>query len=212
MIKIKVCGLLNTSNAGRLMTEVTPDYMGFIFYPQSPRYVGEEPDPGLFRKESAAIKTTGVFVNESNKKILDISVSTCLDSIQLHGNESAETCSLLGSSGLIIIKAFSVGPGFDFESLKRYMHVCDYFLFDTRSDKPGGSSKKFDWEILEEYKIDKPYFLSGGIGPNDADALMPLINRGLYAVDINSRFEISSGIKDVNKIKTFVKTIKNVQI
>jgi phosphoribosylanthranilate isomerase len=212
MIKIKVCGLCNSSNAGRIMAEVMPDFMGFIFYPQSPRYVGEKPDPGLFRKESAAIKTTGVFVNESNKKILDISVSTCLDSIQLHGNESAETCSVLGSTGLIIIKAFNVGQGFDFGSLNSYKRVCNYFLFDTRSDKPGGSSKKFDWRILEEYKLDKPFFLSGGIGPDDSDALMPLINNGLFAVDINSRFESSSGIKDVGKIKTFVKAIKNNQI
>lgn len=196
---------LNVKEIGETM----PDFIGFIFYAGSPRYVGEEPDRSLFQNVPLLIKKTGVFVNEDNLKILDISMRTGLDMIQLHGNESPVTCMQLKSSGLTLIKAFNIGSDFSFESLKPYMAVCDYFLFDVKGKKPGGSGKKFNWEKLNDYSLDKPFFLSGGIGPEDAGLIKFIGNRGLYAVDINSRFETSPAMKDVDMVKKFIKEIKN---
>jgi len=129
--------------------------------------------------------------------------------IQLHGVESPFSCLQLKSSGMIVVKAFSIGEKFNFENLFKYMPGCDYFLFDTKSETPGGSGKKFNWNILEGYSLDKPFFLSGGIGPEDAGLIKTLSNRGLFAVDINSRFETVPGIKDPVVVKTFIEEIKN---
>ena len=208
MIRVKVCGMNNPGNVKEI-AELNPDILGFIFYPGSPRYVGNDPDLVLFNSIPPGIKKTGVFYNEDNHKILDLSIRTGLDMIQLHGNESSEACLQLKSSGLPVIKAFNIDRDFDFESLNQYMPGCDYFLFDKKSEKPGGSGKKFAWEKLEEYSLDKPFFLSGGISPDDAAEIKSIINRGLFAVDINSRFETSPGIKDAVRVKTFINELKN---
>lgn len=207
MIRVKVCGMTNPVNI-KLVSEANPDFMGFIFYPGSPRYVGEDPEIGLFQDVSHNTKKTGVFFNDTNQRILDLSVRKGLDMIQLHGDESPESCLQLRSSGLKIIKAFNVGEDFNFETPGKYMPVCDYFLFDTKSETPGGSGKKFNWNRLEGYSLDKPFFLSGGIGPDDADYVKTFVNRGLFAVDINSRFETSPGIKDYVIVKKFIEKIK----
>lgn len=207
MIRVKVCGMTNPVNI-KLVSEAKPDFMGFIFYPGSPRYVGEDHVTGLFHNVPDSIKKTGVFVNEDNRRIRDLSVSRGLEMIQLHGEESPVSCLQLRSSGLIIIKAFNVGDEFDFETLVKYVPVCDYFLFDTKTTIPGGSGKKFIWSKLEEYSLDKPFFLSGGVGPEDSDSVKTLENSGLYAVDINSRFETSPGIKDPVLVKKFIEKIK----
>ena len=208
MIRVKVCGMNNPGNVKEI-AQLNPDILGFIFYPGSPRYVGNDPDLVLFNSIPPGIKKTGVFYNEDNHKILDLSIRTGLDMIQLHGNESSEACLQLKSSGLPVIKAFNIDRDFDFESLNQYMPGCDYFLFDTKSEKPGGSGKKFAWEKLEEYSLDKPFFISGGISPDDAAEIKSIINRGLFAVDINSRFETSPGIKDAVRVKTFINELKN---
>ena len=210
MIRVKVCGMHDLLNVKEI-AEAKPDFMGFIFYPGSPRYVGVEPCMGLFQNVASPTKKTGVFLNENNHKILDISSRTGLDIIQLHGNESPASCFQLKSSGLIIIKAFNIEKDFDFEFLKQYALACDYFLFDTKSEKKGGSGMKFNWEKLEEYSMEKPFFLSGGIEPEDAGVIRSIENRGLFAVDINSRFETSPGIKDFALVKTFIDEIKNDQ-
>jgi len=208
MIRVKVCGLSDPLNVKKL-AETKPDFMGFIFYPGSPRYVGDEPEMVLFRNVPPLIRRIGVFLNESNQKILDLSIRAGLEMIQLHGKESPVSCLQLKSSGLTIIKAFNIEADFSFESLKQYMSVCDYFLFDTGSEKHGGSGIKFNWGKLEEYTLDKPFFLGGGIGSEDSGAIRSIRNSGLFAVDINSRFEISPGIKDVEKVETFIKAIKD---
>ena len=155
------------------------------------------------------IKKTGVFVDERIDRIVKISKLTGLDLIQLHGNESPLYCSELKSHGLSVIKAFNIGNEFSFETLIRYLTVCDYFLFDTKSDKPGGNGRKFDWKKLDKYSLDKPFFLSGGIGPLDTHLIKSITTRGLFAVDINSRFETAAGFKDAELVKTFIKAIKN---
>lgn len=207
MIRVKVCGMHEPLNVKEI-AEAKPHFIGFIFYSGSKRYVGDYPDPELFRNVPAGIKKTGVFYNENIESILDKSASTGLDAIQLHGTESPESCYKLKSSGLIVIKTFHIGPDFSFGSLKPYIGGCDFFLFDTKSEIPGGSGKKFDWERLAGYSEDKPFFLSGGIEPGDSSVIKLLRNKGLYAVDINSRFEISTGVKDVLKVKEFIKEIK----
>lgn len=211
MIRIKVCGMSDPLNA-RKIAEAKPDFMGFIFYPGSPRYVGGEPDMALFRNIPSGIQKTGIFVNEDTDKILDLTLRTGLEMIQLHGNESPDYCSSLRSSGLKIIKAFNITEYFDFEVLKPFMPGCNYFLFDSKTQKFGGSGVKFNWDKLAEYYLDKPFFLSGGIGPEDTRLIKTFENRGFFAVDVNSRFETAPGIKNVTLVKTFIDEIKNNQI
>jgi phosphoribosylanthranilate isomerase len=211
MIRVKVCGMNNPGNVKEI-SELRPDIMGFVFFAGSPRYVGSEPEMELFSSVPPGIKKAGVFYNEDYHKILDLSILTGLDMIQLHGNESSTACLQIKSSGLSVVKAFSIDTDFHFESLNRYMPSCDYFLFDTKSEKPGGSGKKFAWKKLEEFNLDKPFFLSGGISPDDAAEIKSICNRGLFAVDINSRFETLPGIKDAVRVKTFINELKNDQI
>jgi phosphoribosylanthranilate isomerase len=210
MIRVKVCGMIDSFNV-KQTAEARPDFMGFVFYPESARFVGKEPEMSVFRNVPSGIKRIGVFLNEDNHKILDLSIRTGIDIIQLHGNESPVTCLQLKSSGLTIIKAFNIAEDFSFESLMPYMAVCDFFLFDSKSELAGGSGRKFNWRKLEEYYLDKPFFLSGGIGPEDAGKIKSIVNKGFFAVDINSRFEIFPGIKDADVVKTFIKEIKNNQ-
>lgn len=211
MVRIKVCGMCNPLNVKEI-SKTNPDFMGFIFYPGSPRYIGANPDKSIFHNVPPGIKRIGVFVNEDNEKILDLSINYVLDMVQLHGNESPLSCFQLKSSGLIIIKTFNIDDDFNFEILKPYMVGCDYFLFDTKTKKTGGSGKKFNWDKLAEYGLDKPFFLSGGIGPEDTDLIKSIESREFFAVDINSRFESSPGIKNVSLVKTFIDNIKNNQI
>lgn len=192
----------------RRIAKVNPDYLGFIFYKGSPRYVGAEPDLELFRNVPAGIKKAGVFFNENDQTILEFSARAGLEIVQLHGNETPEYCRLLKNYGLTIIKVFNINDEFSFESLNPYQDNCDYFLFDTKSEKPGGSGKKFDWGKLEEYAMDKPFFLSGGIGPEDAGRIKSIQNKRLFAVDLNSRFEITKGVKDTRMVKAFINSIK----
>lgn len=194
------------------ISETNPDFMGFIFYPGSQRYVGEEPDMALFLNVPPGILKTGVFVNEVPDKIIELTFRTGCEMIQLHGNESPDYCAHLKSSGLSIIKAFNMTEYFDFELLKSYIPACDYFLFDTKTENFGGSGIKFNWAKLAGYNLDKPFFLSGGIGPEDAGLIKTLENRGFFAVDVNSRFESAPGVKNVILVKTFIDEIKNNQI
>jgi phosphoribosylanthranilate isomerase len=207
MIRVKVCGMINPLNLKEIATGA-PDFIGIIFYPASPRYVGEEAEPGLVKNFPQGIKRVGVFLDENISEIVKISQRAGLDLIQLHGNESPAYCSRLRSSGLSVIKAFNIENKFNFESLIGYLPVCDFFLFDTKSNKPGGSGRKFNWEKLDEYSFDKPFFLSGGVGPEDTGLIKSIRNQRLYAVDINSRFETVPGIKDAELVRKFIEEIK----
>jgi phosphoribosylanthranilate isomerase len=207
MIRVKVCGLTNPLNVKEI-AKLSPDFLGFIFFPLSPRYVGEEPDMKLFCDLPSGIMRTGVFLNENSRQILEISKRIGLDVIQLHGNETPDSCLHLKSRGLTVIKAFSIDNDFNFDSLKIYNQASDFFLFDTKSETAGGSGKKFNWDKLKEYTLGKPFFLSGGIGPEDTGAFKSMVNHGLFAVDINSRFETSPGIKDSVLVKEFIDEIK----
>ena len=180
-----------------------PDYMGFIFWEKSARYFNGE-IPELIE----TVKKVGVFVNQTQKEILEKVTKYNLQAVQLHGNESVEFCLELKKQlpkKIEIIKAFSTANDFDFEVLKPYEAVCDYFLFDTKGKLPGGNGITFDWTILKKYKSEKPFFLSGGIGINELKAIEEIskTNLPIYAIDVNSKFEIEAGLKNKNLFSNF---------
>ncbi len=183
---------------------LNPQYIGFIFYPSSSRFVGELDQEYI--KSLKNVKKTAVFVNATVDAIVEIVKKYQFDAIQLHGNESAAFChDLKERTGLEIIKAFGIDPEFDFNQLEAYLLNVDYFLFDTKTSIYGGSGNVFNWDVLKKYSYDKPYFLSGGIGPDNFLDAYTFKDERLYAVDLNSRFESSPGIKNLLLLKQALK-------
>jgi len=203
-LKLKVCGMKFAANIAAVAS-LQPDYLGFIFYEKSPRFISDV-SAELIKYIPSEIKTVGVFVNEDLETVKKKVNLYQLKAVQLHGSESPEYCRELKStfSSLEIFKAFGVDEDFDFTQLNGYVDMVDYFLFDTKTKAHGGSGKTFDWKILEDYKYNKPYFLSGGIDLEHVEAISTIKDERLYALDINSRFETEPGVKDVEKIKAFV--------
>ena len=202
-MKIKVCGMKNFANIGELL-QLRVDYVGFIFYKQSPRYM-EEPLIDIFFPDF--VRKAGVFVDESIEEIFLRVRQFGLNAVQLHGKESPEICRQLRETGVEVIKSFSIGSEDDFDLVEKYANVCDYFLFDTPTPQYGGSGRKFDWNILQHYCGGIPFFLSGGIAPEDIERIRSFQHQSLYAIDLNSRFEISPGVKDIPKLKNFIQSI-----
>jgi phosphoribosylanthranilate isomerase len=203
MIKVKVCGMRDSENIRQLL-ELQPQYIGFIFYDQSPRFAGDELDQELLLSIPKQIRKVGVFVNSNFDHILKTVRKYGLDWVQLHGSETPEFCRQLRSKGIGIIKAFALGADFNFRQLYNYKQHCDYFLFDTMGAAPGGNGKTFDWRLLDQYDNEKPFFLSGGIELKHLDLLPELSHLNLHAIDINSRFETGPGMKDIAKIKLLI--------
>lgn len=199
MLQIKVCGMRDPENI-RAVAALNPDYMGFIFYPKSPRFINVYPKVELPKN----IKKVGVFVNAPEEEINKQRIRYNLDVLQLHGNESPEACYLLKQSGVGIIKVFRVDESFDFGMTRRYEDFVDYFLFDTATRSFGGSGRKFNWELLKNYNNARPLFLSGGIGLDDISSILDTKVLNIKAVDVNSRFELEPGLKDVEKLRQFI--------
>ncbi|SHH41079.1 phosphoribosylanthranilate isomerase [Flavobacterium defluvii] len=201
-MKLKICGMKYPENileVGALL----PDYMGFIFWEKSARYFN-----GTIPELIKTIKKTGVFVDQSQEEILEKVAKYNLQAVQLHGNESVEFLSELKkvlSKKIEIIKAFSADENFDFETIKPFEPFCDYFLFDTKGKLPGGNGTTFDWTILKKYNSEKPFFLSGGIGMKELKAIEEISksNLPIYAIDVNSKFEIEPGLKNRNLFSNF---------
>ena len=210
-MKIKICGLTEVNNISDILF-LNPDYIGFIFYPASPRYIEDKLSPGDIISLKPGAKKTGVFVNSDFYEISGIYWKYYLDSVQLHGEESPELCKQLKASGMEIIKAFRVKEDFDFRSIADYIPFCRYFLFDTYTELKGGSGKKFDWRIINNYDLGHPFFLSGGISPLDAGDISGISHPSLQGVDLNSRFEDSPGIKNIAKLEKFIKQLRGVEI
>ncbi|HLZ17446.1 MAG TPA: phosphoribosylanthranilate isomerase [Cyclobacteriaceae bacterium] len=188
------------------VANLKPDFMGFIFYPKSNRFVGEDfMMPGNFPVQ---IKRVGVFVNESTPLILQQAQKNRLDYVQLHGDESPGDCAQLKKSEIGVIKVFSVDQSFDFTETKLYQAHVDFFLFDTKSENYGGSGKSFDWKLLNQYDQQVPFFLSGGISPETIHDIGSLKGMNLSAVDVNSGTEVAPGLKDIAKVKS-IKEILN---
>ncbi|HSM48186.1 MAG TPA: phosphoribosylanthranilate isomerase [Draconibacterium sp.] len=203
-LKIKVCGMKYTQNRQEV-EKLDVDFLGYIFYPRSKRFVGETPEPGLFNSEKPKV---GVFVDENAFEILALSKNLGFEWVQLHGKENPKTCQLLKRQGLKIIKAFSVDENFDFEITLPYEKVANYFLFDTKTENHGGSGQKFNWSILDKYEGHIPFFLSGGIGPEDEESILKINHPKLTGVDINSGFEDEPGLKNIEKLEKFITEIK----
>ena len=221
---IKVCGMRDARNI-REVSQLGVDMIGMIFYPKSPRYVemqsshaGIIPD---YAKEDINIKSSktparvGVFVDDMVQNIVTRVVNYHLDYVQLHGNEPREMCENLRSTldpdirpGIKIIKAISVSDALDIQKYKEYVGAVDLFLFDTKCKTVGGSGRQFDWQVLEQYDGEVPFLLSGGIGPDDASRLHAFHHPKCIGIDLNSRFEIEPGVKDVEKLKGFLNEIQ----
>ena len=205
-MKIKICGLKFKSNILGL-SKLEPDYMGFVFWEKSKRLViGSTPN-----LSQTKIKKTGVFVNADFEKIKNKVNVHKLKAIQLHGLESPEFCEKIKDLGVEIIKAFSIDENFNFNVLEKYELCSDYFLFDTKGKSPGGNGISFDWEILRNYKYEKKFFLSGGISIESINAIKKIkkLSLPLFCVDINSRFELNPGEKNIELIKSFKNSLEN---
>tara|TARA_X000001036_G_scaffold5046_1_gene4541 strand:- start:608 stop:1237 length:630 start_codon:yes stop_codon:yes gene_type:complete len=205
-MKIKICGLKFKSNILGL-SKLEPDYMGFIFWEKSKRYI-KGATPNLSQTK---IKKTGVFVNADFERVEEIINIHKLAAVQFHGIESPDFCKKIKKSGVEIIKAFSIDENFNFDILRNYELCCDYFLFDTKGKSPGGNGISFDWEILKKYKYKKKFFLSGGIGVESIDAIKNINNLDLplFCIDINSKFELNPGKKNIELITSFKKKLEN---
>jgi len=205
---IKVCGLKYEENI-QAIADLKPDYLGFIFYKKSPRYVANELSPIQLSNLDVNLKKAGVFVNEDLETIKQICSVFNIETIQLHGSESPAFCKQLKDLGFTIIKAFGMHEDFDFEEVNPYTPICDFFLFDTKSSVHGGSGNHFHWELLKKYHLSTPYFLSGGISLNDLEEIKKIKDDKLYAIDVNSRFELKPGFKDIQAIKSLIKKIRD---
>ncbi len=190
------------------LVALQPDYIGFIFYPKSPRYIVGVLPPEMVSAIPADIKKVGVFVNEEIVEVKKQVDAYQLDMVQLHGAESPEYCQELQKSSAVM-KAFPMSDDFDFSQLESYSERVDYFLFDTKTPKYGGSGKQFNWQLLKNYQLKTPFFLSGGIGANDIDSISELALENLYAIDINSKVEIDPGLKDLNLIHGIKEKLMN---
>lgn len=184
------------------------DYMGFIFYEKSKRYMVDTLKPLMLADFPSETRKVGVFVNAPEDYVLQQADKYGLQLIQLHGDESSEYCAVLSDEGLDLMKAFSVDEHFDFKSTNSYKAYCRYFLFDTKSPDYGGTGKQFDWSLLKQYDNGLPLFLSGGIDEHNIDGLKQLAGLNIHAVDINSRFETEPGRKDATRIKFFKEQLK----
>ncbi len=207
-MKLKVCGLTNAQNIREILKISTPDYLGFIFYEHSSRFMPDRLKPEDVQSLPGDIQKTGVFVNSTVSHINKVAKAYGLNVLQLHGEESPAECERLQSLGFTIIKAFRIENSFDNNQLKKYSDVCDYFLFDTAGRYKGGNGKKFNWDILSSYSLDKPYFLSGGIKPEDASLVAGISDIRLFGIDVNSGFESEPGIKVAAKIQEFNTNLK----
>lgn len=208
-MNIKVCGITELKQLQQL-DGLDVDFAGLIFYKDSPRYAGDKLSGKDLKNADFDLKKVGVFVNPEMIDVLDAIDEYGLEVVQLHGDESPEMCEDL-STEVEVIKAFRISGDEDINELVApYDAVCDYYLFDTGGlqESIGGTGKQFDWSILSKAKIEKPFFLSGGIGPEDADKLKKFRHPDFYAVDINSKFEKEPGVKDMAKLLQFKQSLK----
>tara|TARA_R110002126_G_scaffold277560_1_gene423459 strand:+ start:10295 stop:10996 length:702 start_codon:yes stop_codon:yes gene_type:complete len=223
-MKLKVCGMKYVENIQQV-ADLQPDYLGFIFYEKSKRNF-----EGIIPELPKEIKKTGVFVNEIPEILVSIIEEYQLNAIQLHGDESVDYITSIKEQlevsrtsfieenkgrkkvkkpksyqNLEIIKVFGIKDEFNFDILKPYLEVVDYFLFDTKGKERGGNGTKFEWSVLEKYPFEKPFFLSGGIGLEDVERVQIVLNSNLpiYALDVNSKFESKPGVKKIEELKEF---------
>ncbi|MCQ2199644.1 MAG: phosphoribosylanthranilate isomerase [Paludibacteraceae bacterium] len=212
---VKVCGMSSPEKIEKY-PELSADFMGLIFYPKSKRFV----ESGLYGTEDeilkalavvrdAGIKIVGVFVDEPVSTLQFYANKYSLDYIQLHGAENPELARKLKSLGHKVIKAIPVSGLEDIMNISNdWDGVADYLLFDYKCAEKGGSGKKFDWSVLSEYKGETPFILSGGLGPDDAQDILNLSHDKFVGVDLNSKFEIAPGLKDLDLLTKFINELR----
>lgn len=212
MFKVKVCGMREAGNIEAL-SRLPIDYMGFIFYSRSPRYCGDADAKAILEALNGSdIQRVGVFVNSNTDYILQWIQRFALHCIQLHGTESVAFIRNLHSllpKGTKMFKALSIATEEDIEKYKEYEEYVDMFLFDTKCKDFGGSGRQFNWQLLSHYEGKKPFLLSGGIGPGDAEHVLQFTHPRCIGVDLNSKFELKPGIKDIEKLKAFIRSLRS---
>lgn len=212
-MKVKVCGMTQLAQVNAL-EKMGVDYAGFIFYPKSPRYVLSHLSKSDIKNLKGNIKKVGVFVNEPLESLLETIDTAGLDMVQLHGDETPEYSSKVARHTKVI-KAFQVkSPAEMAEKFRQYNSSVDMFLFDTPSASYGGTGEKFDWNGIAKMDVEKPFLLSGGISVDDIESIEKfghfLVADNLHAIDVNSRFEISPGVKNLEVLDIFLKKIKEL--
>ena len=195
-MKVKICGMREAANI-LAVVDFNPDFLGFIFYKQSPRHAGDTLDTEVLRGLPDSVRKVGVFVDAPLPELLATTSHYSLDYVQLHGHETPAYCRAVREQGLQIIKAFSVAEAADFDNLADYMASCELFLFDTKGAHRGGNGRAFDWELLRNYHGPTPFLLSGGLGPDTMDDLLRFHHPYLAGYDFNSLLETAPGLKDV---------------
>ena len=210
-MRIKVCGMTLPEQVIAL-DQAGVDFAGFIFYPKSPRYVGNKISPEKMKKIKGHIAKVGVFVNEPYEDMMRTVEEYRLDMVQLHGDETPFYCEKVANY-VTVVKAFRLADNDPIDWIVRPYHdSTDMFMFDTMGAGYGGTGKKFDWNVLREANIHKLFFLSGGIEPGDEEKLVAFakepVAEKLFSIDINSKFEMAAGVKDIRKIKAFVEKLK----
>ena len=204
-LKVKICGMREPENIQEV-AKLRPDYMGFIFYPDSPRYVGAR---FQLQYDLGPVKPVGVFVNEKPQAIADLCSHQAIQTVQLHGHESTSDCDHLKQKGFQVIKAFAIDRDFDFSKVYPFQSVVDYFLFDTKGSSFGGNGFPFPWIKLNEYQVDIPFFLSGGLSVNNLPDALNLNHPQLEGLDFNSGLEISPGRKSKSLAKLAIETTQS---
>lgn len=210
-MKVKVCGMREAANI-KAAAALSPDYMGFIFYPKSPRYVAGIPEEIVGYLKERGIEPVALFVDEPLEKVVETIGRYGFDTVQLHGNESAEYCDALRRRGVRVLKAVSIGEKGDIARCRSYDGHADILVIDNKCRSKGGSGKKFDWSLLEGIDCTTPFLLSGGIGPDDAGAVREIYDTmegRMLGVDVNSCFETAPAVKDAAALANFIPHINH---
>lgn len=213
-MRIKVCGMTSTEQVLQL-DEMGVEFAGFIYYPKSPRYVYRfMAKPEIKKIKGKGINKVGVFVNATVEEVLNAVDDCGLYIVQLHGDETPKYCEKIANY-VTVVKAFRLREDDNvLWKVKDYVDIADMFLFDTEGAGYGGTGKKFDWDTLKGLNIGKPFFLSGGIGPDDIEKLHEFakdpVAKDLFSIDVNSKFETSPGIKDMDKLSEFIAAVKKI--
>ncbi|MEO7530691.1 MAG: phosphoribosylanthranilate isomerase [Sediminibacterium sp.] len=213
-MRIKVCGMTSTEQVLQL-DEMGVEFAGFIFYPKSPRYVYRfMPKPEIKKIKGQGINKVGVFVNATVEEVLDAVDDCGLYIVQLHGDETPKYCEKIANY-VTVVKAFRLREDDNILwKVKDYVDIADMFLFDTEGAGYGGTGRKFDWNVLQGLNIGKPFFLSGGIEPADTAKLIEFskepVAKDLFSIDVNSKFELAPGIKDMDKLQKFIEAVKQI--
>ncbi len=205
-MKVKVCGMRDAENI-KAVEALKPDFMGFIFYPRSPRCC-EGINLDVIASLPEEVEPVMVSVDMSEAEVTALARRYGFRTLQLHGHESPEMCFSLRSQGFKVIKAMGMRSAGSLENLREFTGAVDLFLLDTLTPSKGGSGKKFDWSIIEQYDLDEPFMLSGGIGPDDAEAILALDHPKFEGIDLNSRFETAPGVKDAELLRSFLSKIR----